>query len=219
MNTNWQHIVPAIIDGLRATMPLEAIAVIAGIWSVWLARREHIWLYPIGLINTVLYTYISLKGQLFGEASVNVYYTIVSIWGWWLWNKKKEGKPELPVTFSTRKEWLHQLLFCAGFYVVLFASLTFLKKYFAPDAIPWADAFAASTAYTGMWLMARKKVESWYWWLATDIASIPLYFVKGYAFSSVQFIVFTLLAVAGLLMWHRKAQHQRTQASFTSIIV
>ena len=75
------------------------------------------------------------------------------------------------------------------FFLLLFSFfatffLSFLKKYFAPQAIPWADALASATAFTGMWLMARKKVESWYWWIATNIASIPLYFVKGFTNSA-----------------------------------
>ena len=91
--------------------------------------------------------------------------------------------------------------------MVIFFSLTWLKKVFAPEAIPWADAFASATAFTGMWLMAKKKLESWYWWIATNIASIPLYFVKGYVFTSVQFIVFLILAIAGLIEWRRRVKN------------
>jgi len=84
-------------------------------------------------------------------------------------------------------------------------SLTWLKQAFAPEAIPWADALASATAYTGMWLMARKKVESWIWWIATNMVSIPLYFIKGYVFTSVQFLVLLLLAIAGWIEWRQKA--------------
>jgi nicotinamide mononucleotide transporter len=89
---------------------------------------------------------------------------------------------------------------------VLYISLTWLKKEFAPEAIPWADAFASASAYTGMWLMARKKVESWYWWIITDIASVPLYYSKGYVFTGFQFIILTILAIAGLQSWKLKSQ-------------
>jgi nicotinamide mononucleotide transporter len=83
--------------------------------------------------------------------------------------------------------------------------LVYLKKSFAPEAIPWADALASASAYTAMWLMAKKKVESWFWWVLTNIASIPLYFIKGYTFTSVQFIVLLILAIAGWIEWSRKA--------------
>ena len=96
------------------------------------------------------------------------------------------------------------MFFCA-FYIAIFAALTWLQKDFAPEAIPWADALASATAYTGMWLMAKKKVESWYWWIATNITSIPLYFIKGYVFTSVQFLVLLVLAILGLIAWQKKA--------------
>ncbi len=205
-----QQIEAAFYTGLKETTPLEYIAVTAGIASVWLSRAENIWVYPVGLVNTVIYIYLSLKGQLFGEASVNLYYTAMSLWGWWLWTRKDAAQaPELHITFSDRRDLLRQLLFFGAFYAVLFALLSFLKRSFAPGAIPWADAFAAATAYTGMWLMARKKVASWWWWIATDAASIPLYFVKGYVFTSFQFLVFTVLAVMGLISWQRKAAAAR----------
>ncbi|TSA58438.1 MAG: nicotinamide riboside transporter PnuC [Sediminibacterium sp.] len=199
-----------LVTGLLQTGPLEFIAVFAGIASVWFSRKENILVYPVGLINTVIYIYISIKGNLLGEASVNFYYTVMSIYGWLLWAKKDntQHKPVLAITYSNKKEWLQQLAFFAVFYLVIYFSLTGLKKSFPPEAIPWADAFASATAYTGMWLMARKKVESWIWWIATNVASIPLYFIKGYAFTSVQFLVLLVLAVAGLMAWQKKANKQ-----------
>ena len=196
------------ISGIQQTGPLEFIGVLTGIASVWYSRKENILVYPIGLVSTVIYIYLSLKGNLLGEASVNFYYTVMSIYGWILWAKKDKQKHEalLHITYSTRKEWIQQLSFFAIFYVVIFFALTWAKQAFAPEAIPWADAFASASAYTGMWLMTKKKIENWVWWIITDFVSVPLYFVKGYAFTSVQFLIFTLLAIWGLIEWRKKVK-------------
>ena len=197
-----------IYQGLLLTTPLEVVAVIAGVASVWYSRKENVLVYPIGLINTLIYIYISVKGNLLGEASVNLYYSIMSVYGWYLWTRvdPQQKKINLHITKSSRKDWVYQLLFFSIFYAAIFLSLTYLKTNFAPEAIPWADAFASATAYTGMWLMAKKKVESWIWWILTNIASIPLYFIKGYAFTSVQFLVLLVLAIAGLKSWNEKSK-------------
>jgi nicotinamide mononucleotide transporter len=195
---------------------LEYIGVVAGIVSVVFSRKENIWVYPTGLVNTIIYIYLSFKGHLIGEASVNFYYTVMSIYGWWLWTRKdKTQKPLVQVTFSTKKEWLHQLFFFLAFYVAIFSALTYLKTNFYPGVIPWADAFASATAFTGMWLMAKKKVESWWWWIATNIASIPLYFVKDYVMTSVYYLVLLVLAVFGLIEWQRRAKETRSNIRFT----
>ena len=197
----------SFIDGLLQTSALEFIAVLAGIASVWFSKKEQVLVYPVGLINTTIFVYLSFKGHLLGEASVNIYYSVMSIYGWWLWTRKNDQQQTiLQIQFSTSKEVLQQLLFFATFYVVLYAALYFSKTSFAPGAIPWADALSSAAAYTGMWLMAKKKVESWYYWIATNIFSIPLYFVKGYVFTSVQFAVLLALAIAGLIAWRKKAQ-------------
>jgi len=191
---------------MKNTTWLEYIAVFAGIASVWYSRVENILVYPVGLINTIIYVWLSVKGELLGEASVNLYYTIMSIYGWLLWTKKdKEQHAIVHVKFSDHRWWLYQLAFFAAFYVTIFISLTYLKRSFAPGAIPWADAFASATAFTGMWLMTKKKVESWYWWIATNIASIPLYFVKHYVFTSVYYLVLLIMAVWGLMEWRKRA--------------
>ena len=206
---SFPEILHAFIDGMKETTPLEYIAVFFGIASVWYSRKENILVYPIGLINTIIYIYISFKGSLLGEAGVNLYYTIMSIYGWILWTRKdKQQHHVVVITWSNKKEWINELLFFAAFYVAIFAALTYLKKDFAPGAIPWADAFASATAFTGMWLMAKKKVESWYWWIATNIASIPLYFVKHYVFTSVYYVVLLIMAVWGLVEWMRRANEE-----------
>ena len=192
---------------MKDTTAMEYIGVFFGIASVWFSRRENILVYPIGLINTIIYIYISFNGSLLGEASVNLYYTIMSIYGWILWAKKDRQQHHIVViTWSSKREWIGELLFFSVFYIAIFFSLNYLKKDFAPAAIPWADAFASATAFTGMWLMAKKKVESWYWWIATNVASIPLYFVKNYVFTSFYYVVLLIMAVWGLLEWTRRAK-------------
>lgn len=206
-----ETIIQQFIDGMQQTSLLEYIAVFAGIASVWFSKKEHILVYPIGLINTIIYIYLSLKGHLPGEASVNLYYTIMSIYGWILWSRKNEQKEHLlHIRFSSTREWIYQILFFVIFYLGLFFALRYLKTEFAPGAIPWADALASASAYTGMWLMTRKKVESWIWWIITNIASIPLYFVKGYVFTSVYYLVLLVLAVYGWMEWRKKALEKQT---------
>lgn len=203
----WQQLVEQFIIGIRQTTALEYIAVLSGIASVWYSKKENILVYPVGLVNTIVYTWLSFKFHLIGEATVNFYYTVVSIWGWVLWARRdRQQQHVLHITYSSRQQWLQQLLFFAGLYVLIFFALTYLKKAFYPGAIPWADAFASATAFTGMWLMAKKKVESWWWWIATNVASVPLYFVKGLVVTSLYYAVLLVLAVSGLQEWRRKAQ-------------
>jgi nicotinamide mononucleotide transporter len=192
---------------MKNTTWLEYIAVFAGIASVWFSRIENILVYPVGLVNTIIYIYLSFKYHLLGEATVNFYYTIMSIYGWILWTRRNQQLQHIVlITLSSGKDWRNQFLFFAFFYISIFFALTYLKKEFAPGAIPWADALASATAFTGMWLMARKKVESWYWWIATNISSIPLYFVKGLVFTSVYYLVLLIFAFWGLAEWKRRAK-------------
>ncbi|HET9431565.1 MAG TPA: nicotinamide riboside transporter PnuC [Chitinophagaceae bacterium] len=206
----FQEIYQEFIDGMQRTGWLEYIAVFAGIASVWFSRLENILVYPVGLINTIIYIYLSFQYHLPGEASVNFYYTIMSLYGWYAWMKKDVSRQKiLHISYSNNQMWIYQLLFFIIFYIAIYYSLIYLKKEFFEGAIPWADAFASATAFTGMWLMTRKKVESWYWWIATNIASIPLYFVKGLVFTSVYYLVLLILAFAGLTEWRRKGKVHR----------
>lgn len=192
-------------QGLYATSWPEGIAVIAGIISVWFSKKENILVYPTGLINTILYIYLSAKGALYGEASVNLYYTVMSLYGWFQWNRKDTAQhPLLQISFSNKNWIVLQCGFFLFFFILLLLILQVLRIYFAEDVIPLADAFASASAFTGMWLMTRKKVESWYWWILTNLISIPLYFVKGYVVTSFYYLILLILAFSGLISWKQK---------------
>ena len=201
------------VEGMRETTALEYIAVFFGIVSVILSRMENIWVYPTGLINTILYTYLCFAWwDLYAEASVNLFYTVMSIYGWFLWarpaksgvqlTEKGNSVPRLRITWSSMKEWI----FYSAFFIACWAALYFILKKYSNSTVPFADSLAGGSAYTAMLLMAKKKVESWIWWIVTNTISIPLYFYKGAVFTSFQYLVFLVLAVMGLITWIKKAR-------------
>jgi nicotinamide mononucleotide transporter len=205
-----QEFFEQFLENLRNTGWLEYVAVIAGILSVWFSKKENILVYPVGLINTTFYVYLSIKGSLYGEAAVNFYYTVMSIYGWILWSRKdQKQRVVLHITASSRRQWMHQVLFFLFFYAAIFSALTWLKNAFSANTVPALDAFASATAFTGMWLMAKKKVESWYWWIATNITSIPLFYLKNYALTSVYYVILLILAILGLMEWRQRAKAHR----------
>ncbi len=177
------------ITDISYTTWYEFVAVFAGIISVWYARSENILVYPIGLINTIIYIYISFKGQLLGEAAVNFYYTIMSGTGWYMWTRKNQQKEMiLHITFSDKKNWVQQIGFFLFFYISIWGSLSYFKSAFFEGVIPWADAFASATAFTAMWLMTKKKnrklvlVDSYKYGMYTLILCKTLCFYKHILF-------------------------------------
>jgi len=197
-----QEIYQQFIEGIKATTLLEYVAVFFGIASVLFSRLENILVYPTGIINTVMYTWFCFSWwNLYAEGSLNFYYTVMSIYGWYVWSRKKEGKV-LPMSCNNKKDWIISITFFFISWVVLY----YILKNHTNSTVPWGDSFASAAAYTGMWQMARKKVENWVWWIITNLASIPLYFYKHAVFTSVQYLVFLILAIMGLITWIKKVR-------------
>lgn len=186
-------------DGIAQTSLLEFIAVFFGILSVIYSKKENVLVYPTGIINTTLFIYLCYSWQLFAEASLNFYYTAMSIYGWYNWTNKKNGN-----TICITKSTLKQHVFWLCFFIFCWIFLYFILVKYTKSNVPLADSFASSTAYTAMLLMAKKKLEHWWWWIVTNVASIPLYYSKGAVFTSLQYVVFLLLAILGLLSWAKK---------------
>ncbi|MCL9768840.1 nicotinamide riboside transporter PnuC [Flavobacterium sp. HXWNR69] len=183
---------------------LEFIAVVFGVISVLFAKKNNILVYPTGLVSTILFVYILYKFQLYGDLIINIYYSIMSFLGWYLWSKTKGGHEEFPISTISRKEFVISSL-------IFLITLTFvaLIYYFFDKFTHWTayvDALTTGLFFVGMWLMAKRKIENWIFWIIADIISIPLYFYKGLTFSSFQFILFTFIAILGYREWKKYLQ-------------
>ncbi|HJR99733.1 MAG TPA: nicotinamide riboside transporter PnuC [Flavobacterium sp.] len=178
---------------------LELIGVFFGLASVWFAKKDNILVFPTGLISTFIYAYLLWKWELLGDSMINGYYFIMSIYGWYHWTRKKGDVEEFPVSRITKKE--KQTAFVIFILTLVFVYLVY--QYF-DKFINWfnyVDTFLTAVFFVGMWLMAKRKIENWIFWIVGDFISIPLYFFKGYTFTSLQYLIFTVLAVYGYLEW------------------
>lgn len=185
---------------------LELTAVFFGIISVLFARKNNILVYPTGLVSTLIYVYILLEWKLFGDFIINIYYSIMSILGWYLWSRKKNGATEFPISVMNRKDYLISSIIFTG--TLLFVALVY---YFFDKFTHWTayvDTLTTALFFVGMWLMAKRKIENWLLWIVADIISVPLYFYKGLTFSSIQFLLFTIIAILGYIEWRKFLQKQ-----------
>jgi nicotinamide mononucleotide transporter len=198
-----QQIISQFLNDIHQTTWVEFIAVVTGIASVIFSRKENILVYPVGMISTGIFVPLYIVHGLYADASVNLYYTVMSIIGWVMWSRKTDGKKSLSVTASSKRDWGNSFLFFAACWVILY----FLLSRFTDSTVPIADSFTSAAAFTGMWLMNKKKLENWTWWIITDLASLPLNFYKHLVFTSFQYLVFLILAIMGYITWRKKIQH------------
>lgn len=197
------QIISQFFTDIYQTSWFEFIAVLTGIASVIFSRKENILVYPVGMISTGIFIWLYVTHGLYADASVNFYYTVMSIIGWVMWSKKKDGKSALAITASSNRDWRNALIFFSACWVILYL----LLSRFTDSTVPVADSFTSAAAFTGMWLMNKKKLENWTWWIITDLASVPLNFYKHLVFASFQYLVFLILAVMGYITWRKKISH------------
>lgn len=183
---------------------LEITAVLFGLASVFFALKNNILVYPTGLVSTIIYVYLLNKWDLVGDMLINGYYTTMSIYGWFLWTRKKNEIEEYPILSSTKKEWINA--FAIFILTILFVILVYHWFDKFNDWTAYIDTFTTGIFFVGMWLMAKRKIENWLLWIVGDLISVPLYFYKGFTFSSLQFLIFTIVAFFGYLEWKKILQ-------------
>ena len=171
---------------------LELIAVFFGLLSVWFSKNNNVLVYPTGIINTSIFVYLLVKWELLGDMIINVYYFLMSIYGWYYWTRKSNNIGYTPITRTHSTDIKIILIIIIS--SVLFVSYlySFFEKW--SGFVSYVDIITTAIFFAGMWLMARRKIESWFFWILGDIISVPLYFVKGLAFSSFQYLIFTFIA-------------------------
>ena len=180
---------------------LEFLAFSFGIISVIYAKKENILVYPTGIICTVITVYLLYKAQYFGDMMMNIYYSLMSIYGWWNWSRIQNDKYLLKITrFSKNDLGLTVFLFLLTV-TITYAVYTFnLTEIKIPNYI---DIFTSGIFFTAMWLMANKKLESWVFWIIGDVITVPLYAYRGLGMLSLQYIIFTILAIQGYIEWKK----------------
>lgn len=186
---------------------LEITAVIFGLLSVWYAKKDNILVFPTGLVSTFIYAYLLWKWELLGDSMINVYYFVMSIYGWYHWTRKSGDVVEFPISMMTIKEkYISIIIFIATLIFVILVYFYFNKF---TNWYNYVDTFLTAIFFVGMWLMAKRKIENWIFWIIGDVISIPLYFAKGYTFTSFQFLIFTIVAVYGYIEWKKTLNNSR----------
>ena len=177
---------------------LEIIAVFFGFLSVWFSKNNNILVFPTGLINTSIFVYLLLKWSLLGDMIINAYYFIMSIYGWYFWLKGTNNTISPISKVSNTDIRIVVLLFISS---AIFVSLvySFFDKW--ETIVSYIDILTTAIFFAAMWLMAKRKVESWIFWIVGNIISVPLYLHKGLAFTSIQYFIFTVIAIAGYIKW------------------
>lgn len=186
---------------------LEITAVIFGLLSVWFAKKDNILVFPTGLINTSIYVFLLWKWTLLGDMMINGYYFIMSIYGWYHWTRKRGNEVAFPIAkISKQEKKMAILLFIVTVIFVVIIYLIFNKF---TNWFSYIDTFITAIFFVGMWLMAKRKIENWLFWIVGNLISIPLYFAKGYTFTSIQYLLFTIIAVFGYLEWKKVLQKKK----------
>ena len=206
MNEIYDFFLEAYSNSPTYIIVLEFLAFIFGIISVVYAKKENILVYPTGIICTVITIYLLYRAQYFGDMMMNVYYSAMSIYGWWNWSRVKDSYYIVLISKTNKKEYL-----IASFFFLLTIVITFSVYKMNLDSLEipnYIDIFTSGIFFTAMWLMANKKIESWIFWIIGDIITIPLYGYRGLGILSLQYLIFLILAIQGYYEWKKTLNKQ-----------
>ena len=180
---------------------LELFAVIMNITSVVYAKRNNILVYPTGLIGTGIFVYILLNFSLLGDTIINAYFFSMSIYGWYFWSRKKDEVFINQVSTINRNEIKYLFILAISSLIFIYFVYVYFDKW--NNWTAYVDNITTAIFFVAMWLMARRKIESWIFWIIGDLITVPLYFYKGLTISSIQYIIFLILAVLGYISWKK----------------
>ena len=180
---------------------LEITGVVFGLLSVWLAKKNHIGVFPTGMISTSIFVYLLLKWGLVGDMLINAYYFGMSVYGWVIWTRVNDQEQVTPISRINQQEWRYLLLLFVGSLGFVYGVYQWFGLWNSSTAM--IDTLTTAIFFSGMWLMAQRKIENWIFWIVGDIISVPLYLIKGFSFTSLQYLIFTFIAIYGYLEWKK----------------
>lgn len=180
---------------------LEIVAVIFGLISVWCSKKNNILVFPTGMISTLIFVYLLLKWELLGDMMINGYYFMMSIYGWYIWTRRSNGEFVSPISKMSIKEYKASVLIFIGTLFFVYTVYQTFDKW--TSWVAYIDTLTTGIFFVGMWLMAKRKIENWIFWIIGNLISVPLYFYKGFTFTSFQYFIFTIIAIFGYLEWKK----------------
>ena len=192
--------------GIFQTSVVELVAVLSGLLSVWLIKKENVWAFPIGGVSVLFSASIYFKGDIYANAGINVFYFIMNIYGWYNWLRKTDGDKHIMITACSRKE----MQFYVVLIIVIFFSLWYLLNKMPYNQYAVYDAFTSSLYVIAMWLMARKKIQHWPLWIIGDAVMIMLCIFLKWYFLGFQYLVYTVIASLGWMEWKYKVKGTQT---------
>ena len=199
----WMHL---LWQQIKETDALQWIAVMLGVAEVLFAQANLIWLYPAGITSIILSVYILFIAGLYAECLLNGYYLLMSVYGWWYWIKKKD-LPVVKIAYASKRDWIIVLLMCSVGFVVL----AVLLKYCTPSTVPLSDAFVSATAWAGMWLLAKRRIENWILLNISNLIAVPLLFYKQLPMFALLTIFLFIIAVQGYFSWKKQLRTEVLQ--------
>jgi nicotinamide mononucleotide transporter len=197
---------------------VEFIGTILYLWSVWLIAKRQALTWPVGIASVLLYMALFYQIRLYSDTLEQIYYLGTSVYGWIIWSKStKEDGQISDVTYSQNKEvvlWIAVTGITSLLVGIIMSKVHLLMPAFFPEAasFPFLDALTTVMSFTAMWLMARKKIESWIYWIIVDMIGIGLYYAKDVKFISLLYVILLFMAINGFRSWH-KAQMQGAPVS------
>ena len=189
---------------------LEIVAVIFGFLSVWFSKENKIWVFPTGMISTSIFVYLLLKWGLLGDMMINGYYFIMSIYGWYIWTRKINETTVTPISRITSKEKKKGIILFLSTLIFVFIIYKIFDKW--TSWVAYVDTITTAIFFVGMWLMAKRKIENWLYWIVGDLITVPLYFYKGLTFSSILYFVLTIIAIYGYFAWKKHLNNNQVIA-------
>ncbi len=193
------------LQNVKATKWPEWLSTVTQIASVWYARKNNVLVYPTGIIGVLLAAYVYFfmsYPPLYADGALNIYYCLMSIYGWYNWvQKKDESHYTYPISWCTKK----QLFFGIGFFLIFWAIIYIVLHQFTNSNTPILDSLVSGSAITAMWWMAKRKVENWLAWIFSNIVAIPLNFYKDFMLFTLMYILFLAMAWMGYVEWKKKA--------------
>jgi len=180
---------------------LEIVAVFFGLLSVICSKQNNIWVYPTGMVSTAIFVYLLILWGLIGDMLINIYYFMMSVYGWYIWTRKVDAEHVTPISIMTKKEHKISIVIFSTTLLFVFVVYQLFDKWTSWTA--YVDTVTTAVFFVGMWLMAKRKVENWIYWIVGDIISVPLYFYKGFTFTSFQYLIFTFIAIFGYSAWKK----------------